>query len=56
MTFVELPVVPIYWHFLRTIKGQQNLQKFHFYILHTLLQCHLHALVLLHNSKIHSAR
>ena len=21
MTFVELPVVPIYWHFPRTIKG-----------------------------------
>ena len=24
MTFVELPVVPIYWHFPRTIKGYSN--------------------------------
>ena len=24
MTFVELPVVPIYWHFPRTIKGYYN--------------------------------
>ena len=25
MTFVELPVVPIYWHFPRTIKGYGEL-------------------------------
>ena len=24
MTFVELPVAPIYWHFPRTIKGYQG--------------------------------
>ena len=24
MTFVELPVVPIYWHFPRTIKGYSD--------------------------------
>ena len=27
MTFVELPVVPIYWHFPRTIKGYTIVKK-----------------------------
>ena len=31
MTFVELPVVPIYWHFPRPIKGYRK-GTFHVYI------------------------
>ena len=32
MTFVELPVVPIYWHFPRTIKGYTSINVIIFYI------------------------
>ena len=32
MTFVELPVVPIYWHFPRTIKGYIHYSYNFFYL------------------------